>query len=86
MEEENCREDFPSNIYSMNEYLKEFQELLKDENSKINKSENENENEINQYFNQKEYMPNKNLIQLENILNSQKESNFGRYKADLLFS
>ena len=84
MEEENCREDFPSNIYSMNEYLKEFQELLKDENSKINKSENENE--INQYFNQKEYMPNKNLIQLENILNSQKESNFGRYKADLLFS
>jgi len=84
MEEEICREDFPSNIFSMNDFLKEFQKLSKDENSEINKSENENE--INQYFNQKEYMPNKNLIELENILNSHKEFNFERYKEDLLLS
>ena len=35
MEEEICREDFPSNIFSMNDFLKEFQKLSKDENSEI---------------------------------------------------
>ena len=84
MEEEDFGEDFPSKIYSMNDFLKEFQKLSKEENSELNKSDNENE--INQYFNQEEYVPNKNLIELENILNSQKEPKFGKYKDDSFLS
>ena len=84
MEEEVFGENFPSNIYSMNDFLKEFQKLSKKENSEINKDDNENE--INQYFSQEEYMPNKNLIELENILNNQKDLKFGNYKADSLLS
>jgi len=84
MEEEVFGENFPSNIYSMNDFLKEFQKLSKEENSEINKDDNENE--INQYFNQEEYIPNKNLIELENILNNQKDLKFGNYKVDSLLS
>ena len=84
MEEEVFGENFPSNIYSMNDFLKEFQKLSKEENSEINKDDNENE--INQYFNQEEYMPNKNLIELENILNNQKNPKLGDYKVDSLLS
>ena len=84
MEEEDFGEDFPSKIYSMNDFLKEFQKLSKEENSEINK--NDNENEINECLDQKEYMPNKNLIELENILNSQRETKFRKYKDDSLIS